>query len=74
MHESQQYNIIMLYNDVTLQATLDLFRFFVFFVKVGPHVEVRKQNNQSDQVNSMDPQMVSTEATISVQGLHYINH
>jgi hypothetical protein len=46
---------------------------FFVFLEVGPDVEISKQNNQSDQVNSIEIQLVSTEATINVQGGDYVN-
>ena len=45
----------------------NLFGFFVP-VEVGLHVEIRKQNDQSDQVNAIEIQLITTEATIDVQG------
>lgn len=50
-----------------------LFRFLVF-AQVSPDIEIRKKNNQRDHVYPTDIKLVSTEATINVQGRGYVNH
>lgn len=49
-----------------------LFGFFVF-LEIGMKVEIRKKNNQGNHIHAIEIQLVSTEATVNVQGGDYVH-
>ena len=62
----------MFYNTCYKESLEQLLVGFFVFLEVGMNVKKKKKSNQGNHVHAIEIQLVSTEATINVQGGEYV--